>query len=146
MTYAKDKAEIDFAYKVRRAMTESTEQIPETTLERLKAARELALSCQKQAAPSKALAFGGILAGSNGASFSQKSSEQSWFRKIWIILPLLVFALGLYGIYEHEQEQQINDLAEIDAAVLVDELPPDAYLDNGFNAYLNQEKPEKTEE
>lgn len=145
MTYAKDKAEIDFAYKVRRAMTESTEHIPEATLERLKAARELALSRQKQAEPSKALAFGGILAGSNGVSFSQKSSL-SWFRKIWIVLPLLVFALGLYGIYEHEQEQQINDLAEIDAAVLVDELPPDAYLDNGFNAYLNQEKPEKTEE
>lgn len=146
MTYAKDKAEIDFAYKVRRAMTESTEQIPEATLERLKAARELALSRQKAAEPSKALAFGGVFAGNGGVSFAQKSSQQSWFRKVWFALPLLVFVLGLYGIYEHEQEQQINDLAEIDAAVLVDELPPDAYLDNGFNAYLNQEKPEKTEE
>ena len=49
-----------------------------------------------------------------------------------------MLAVGLYGIYEHEQQQQINDLAEIDAAVLVDELPPDAYVDNGFNAYLNK--------
>jgi hypothetical protein len=137
MTYAKDKEEIDFAYKVRRAMTESSEQLPEATLERLASARQLALSRQKQAEPSRALAFGGVLAGSNGVSFSQKN----WIKKSWLALPLLVLMLGLYGLYEHEQEQQINDLAEIDAAVLVDELPPDAYLDSGFNAYLNKETP-----
>jgi hypothetical protein len=143
MTYAKDKEEIDFAYKVRRAMTESSEKLPETTLERLATARQLALSRQKQAEPSRALAFGGVLAGSNGVSFSQKN----WVKKMWLVLPLLALMVGLYGIYEYEQEQQINDLAEIDAAVLVDELPPDAYLDNGFNAYLNKETPPaKTEE
>ncbi|MBR7798735.1 DUF3619 family protein [Undibacterium fentianense] len=137
MTYAKDKEEVDFAYKVRRAMTESSEMLPSATLERLASARKLALSRQKQEEPSRALAFGGILAGSNGTMFSNKS----WLKKLWISLPLLVLMLGLYGIYEYEQEQQINDLAEIDAAVLVDELPPDAYLDNGFNAYLNKETP-----
>ncbi len=143
MTYAKDKEEIDFAYKVRRAMTESSENLPEATLERLATARQLALSRQKQAEPSRAMAFGGVLAGSNGVSFSQKN----WVKKMWLALPLLVLMVGLYGIYEYEQEQQINDLAEIDAAVLVDELPPDAYLDNGFNAYLNKETPPaKTEE
>lgn len=143
MTYAKDKEEIDFAYKVRRAMTESSENLPEATLERLATARQLALSRQKQAEPSRALAFSGVLAGNNGVSFSQKN----WVKKMWLALPLLVLMVGLYGIYEYEQEQQINDLAEIDAAVLVDELPPDAYLDNGFNAYLNKETPPaKTEE
>jgi hypothetical protein len=143
MTYAKEKEEIDFAYKVRRAMTESSENLPEATLDRLAAARQLALSRQKQAEPSRALAFGGILAGNSGQSISQKS----WVKKMWIALPLLALMIGLYGIYEYEQEQQINDLAEIDAAVLVDELPPDAYLDGGFNAYLNKETPPiKTEE
>lgn len=143
MTYAKEKEEIDFAYKVRRAMTESSEKLPEATLERLAAARQLALSRKKEAEPSLALAFGGVLAGSNGISFSQKT----WFNKSWFALALLVLLAGLYGLYEYEQEQQINDLAEIDAAVLVDELPPDAYLDSGFNAYLNKETPPaKTEE
>lgn len=143
MTYAKEKEEIDFAYKVRRAMSESSEKLPEATLERLAAARQLALSRKKEAEPSRALAFGGVLAGSNGVSFSQKT----WFNKSWFVLALLVLLAGLYGLYEYEQEQQINDLAEIDAAVLVDELPPDAYLDSGFNAYLNKETPPaKTEE
>ncbi len=145
MTYAKEKADIDFAYKVRRAMTESAENIPEPTLERLAKARELALSRKKEASPVAALAFGGILAGNNGRSISQKS----WIKKLVFSLPMIVLAVGLYGIYEYEQQQQINDLAEIDAAVLVDELPPDAYVDNGFNAYLNKDnKPaeQKTEE
>lgn len=143
MTYAKEKEEIDFAYKVRRAMTESSEKLPESTLERLAAARQLALSRKKEAEPSRALAFGGVLAGNNGVSFSQKK----WFNKSWFALALLVLLAGIYGLYEYEQEQQINDLAEIDAAVLVDELPPDAYLDSGFNAYLNKETPPaKTEE
>ena len=142
MTYAKDKEEIDFAYKVRRAMTESTENLPTNTLERLASARQLALSRQKQATASAVFAMGGVLAGSHGTHSSQKS----WMKKMWIALPMLALVIGLYMIYEHAQEQQINDLAEIDAAVLVDELPPDAYLDNGFNAYLNKEKPEKTEE
>lgn len=145
MSYAKDKEEIDFAYKVRRAMTESTENIPQTTLDRLASARALALSKQKEEVPVAVLAFGGILAGNNGTSISQKS----WVKKLALALPILALIIGLYGIYEHEQQQQINDLAEIDAAVLVDELPPDAYVDNGFNAYLNKdpkETKEKTEE
>jgi hypothetical protein len=32
----------------------------------------------------------------------------------------------------------VADLAELDAAVLSDELPLSAYLDHGFNAYLTQ--------
>jgi len=135
MNYAKEKAEIDFAYKVRRAMTESAENIPESTLERLAKARELALSKQKPEGAAAVLAFSGALAGNNGRSISQRP----WLRKLLFSLPLIVLAVGLYSIYEHEQQQQINDLAEIDAAVLVDELPPDAYVDNGFNAYLNKD-------
>lgn len=51
-------------------------------------------------------------------------------------LPLLAFIIGLTGIYEFEQQQHIFETAEIDAAVLSDELPLIAYFDHGFNAYL----------
>ena len=40
------------------------------------------------------------------------------------------------GIYHHEQQRRIAEIAELDAAVLSDELPLSAYLDHGFNAYL----------
>ena len=42
------------------------------------------------------------------------------------------------GIYQAEQQQRISELAELDAAVLSDELPLSAYLDHGFNAYLTK--------
>ena len=127
--------DIEFAYKVRRALNESAENIPESTLNRLGNARKIALSRKKQESSIAVFAPKGILAGNSGFSFQ---GPTSWFGKLGVALPMLVLIVGLFGIYEYEQKQRINDLAEIDAAVLVDELPPDAYLDTGFTAYLNK--------
>lgn len=127
--------DIEFAYKVRRALNESAENIPEATLNRLSNARKIALSRKKQESAIAVFASKGVLAGNMGFSFQ---GPNSWFGKLGVALPMLVLIIGLFGIYEYEQKQRINDLAEIDAAVLVDELPPDAYLDTGFSAYLNK--------
>jgi hypothetical protein len=61
-----------------------------------------------------------------------------WLGRMGMVLPLLALVGGLAGIYQYEQQERIADLAEIDAAVLSDELPLSAYLDHGFNAYLTQ--------
>lgn len=135
MNYSKEAKDLDFAYKVRRALNESAENIPEPTLNRLSNARKIALSRKKQENPSAVLISKEILAENTGHSFNRSNA---WFGKLGFVLPLLVLMLGLFGIYEYEQQQRINDLAEIDAAVLVDELPPDAYLDTGFSAYLDK--------
>jgi hypothetical protein len=55
-------------------------------------------------------------------------------------VPLFALVAGLSSVYQHEQKQHIAELAELDAAVLSDELPLTAYLDNGFNAYLASQK------
>ena len=130
-----DAKDIEFAYKVRRALNESAENLPEATLNRLCDARKIALSRQKQGSAIGVFASKGVLAGNTGFSFQ---GPNSWFGKLGVALPMLVLIVGLFGIYEYEQKQRISDLAEIDAAVLVDELPPDAYLDTGFSAYLNK--------
>lgn len=135
MNYSKEAKNLDFAYKVRRALNESAENLPESTLDRLSNARKIALARKKQENPSAVFISKGILAGNSGLSFK---GPNSWFGKLGVILPMLVLMLGLFSIYEYEQQQRINDLAEIDAAVLVDELPPDAYLDTGFSAYLDK--------
>ncbi|MFZ6747831.1 DUF3619 family protein [Undibacterium sp. Ren11W] len=138
MNYLKDTNELEFAYKVRRALNESAENIPGSTLERLAEARRIALTRKKQAAPVAVRSVSGVLAGNSGFSFQ---GPNSLLGKFGVALPLLVLILGLFGIYQYEQQQRIADLAEIDVAMLVDELPPDAYLDTGFRAFLN-----KTEE
>lgn len=135
MNYSKEAKDLDFAYKVRRALNESAENIPESALARLASARKIALAHKKRTAPSAAFAFKGVFAGNTNFSFQ---GPGSWLGKFGVVLPMLVLILGLFGIYEYEQQQRITDLAEIDAAVLVDELPPDAYLDTGFSAYLNK--------
>lgn len=52
--------------------------------------------------------------------------------------PLLVLVAGLVLIQQHHQFEQIMVAAEIDSALLADELPPDAYGDPGFSEYLRR--------
>ena len=72
-------------------------------------------------------------AGNIGAFFSTPLMN-----RMGVIVPLLALVIGLAGIYEHEEQERVAELAELDAAVLSDELPLTAYLDQGFNAYLAQ--------
>ena len=49
---------------------------------------------------------------------------------------------GDRGQHQHLHEQaEIRAAAEIDAALLADDLPPEAYGDPGFGAYLKQPEP-----
>ncbi|MFZ6690329.1 DUF3619 family protein [Undibacterium sp. SXout20W] len=135
MNYSQESQDLDFAYKVRRALNESAESLPAPTLDRLAMARKAALARKKPDAGAKVHIFSGVLAGNNGFSFSGPST---WFGRLGMIIPLLALVAGLAGIYQHEKEQRISELADIDSAVLVDELPPAAYVDTGFTAYLNK--------
>jgi hypothetical protein len=44
--------------------------------------------------------------------------------------------LGLLAIAEWQQDARINDIAAVDIALLSDDVPPDAYMDSGFLAFL----------
>ncbi|MEB0140046.1 MULTISPECIES: DUF3619 family protein [unclassified Undibacterium] len=134
MNYSQQAQDLDFAYKIKRALNESSETLPAATLQRLAQSRQLALS-RKKAAPSRVLAWRGVLAGGANLSFS---GPASWLGRLGLIIPLLVLIVGLMGIYENEKQQGISELADIDVAVLADELPPAAYIDTGFSAYLNK--------
>ncbi|MGE5622181.1 MAG: DUF3619 family protein [Bacillota bacterium] len=128
-----NQKELNFAYKVRHALNETTENLPASTVERLSAARKIALARKKKDSPLRVLVSPRRLAGEAGSFFNMRFA---WLARMGLILPLIVVAAGLTGIYEYEQQRRINETAEIDAAVLADELPLSAYLDHGFNAYL----------
>ena len=129
--------DLNFAYKVRHALNEQLDDLPASTTDRLAQARKMALARKKAhvdvplsvrvAKTEMATAGGGML-----------SQPFAWLGRMGVALPLLLLVVGLAGIYQYEQQERIADLAEIDAAVLSDELPLSAYLDHGFNAYLNQ--------
>lgn len=51
--------------------------------------------------------------------------------------PLTLIVAGVIGVTYWENMQRAAELADIDAAMLSDNLPLNAYLDHGFNAYLS---------
>lgn len=122
--------DLNFAYKVRHALNEHLDHLPPSTADRLAAARKLAVSRKKAHAAPVRLAQR-QLAGNIASFFATPLMG-----RMGVIVPLLVLVVGLAGIYEHEEQERVAELAELDAAVLADELPLTAYLDEGFNAYL----------
>lgn len=130
--------DLNFAYKVRHALDEKLDDLRPSTTQRLAAARQIALVRKKPHAP--ALVAQNAWAGDGfGRALSKPFLRPfSWISRVGMALPLLALAAGLVGIYQFEQQQHIAVLAELDVAVLSDELPLSAYLDHGFNAYLTQ--------
>lgn len=127
--------ELNFAYKVRHALNEATDNLPLSTAERLASARKMALSHKKKESGLRLLLNQRALAGEAGRVFGTHA-RMSWLVRMGLAIPLIVVALGLTLLYQHEQQRLASELAEIDAAVLADELPLSAYVDHGFNAYL----------
>jgi hypothetical protein len=130
--------DLNFAYKVRHALNEKAEQLPASTSERLAAARKAALARKKPDAPAPLArsAFAGLanrLLGAPGKTLGRLS----------LAIPALALIAGLATIYQAQQDQRVTELAELDAALLSDELPLSAYLDHGFNAYLSQADSER---
>ena len=50
--------------------------------------------------------------------------------------PLVVLAAGLIVINTVQNERRASEVAEVDAALLTDDLPPSAYADPGFGQFL----------
>jgi hypothetical protein len=133
--------DLNFAYKVRHALNEKLNDLPPSAMQRLATARKLALARKRPHAPvlTTQLAYAGDGFGDGIDHVARAFSRPfSWMSRVGVALPLLTLAVGLVGIYQFEQQQHIAEVAELDVAVLSDELPLSAYLDHGFNAYLKQ--------
>lgn len=125
--------ELNFAYKVRHALDEDIDRLPASVTKSLASGRKLAISRKKKDSPLALFVPAQQIAGQFG---SVVGAPVSWLARMGFAIPLVVLALGLAGIYQYEHERRISDTAELDVAVLTDDLPLSAYLDYGFNAYL----------
>jgi hypothetical protein len=126
--------DINLAYKIRHALNDNLDNLPASTTDRLAAARAQALARKKADAPARAKTRQGNTF-DLGALFSMQ-----WVARAAVVAPLLAMVAGMVGVYQYEREQRAAELAELDAAVLSDDLPLTAYTDHGFNAYLAQQQ------
>lgn len=115
-------------YRVRQILNQGL-TLDDAKLARLRAAREQAVARQRISAPRMVLAWADNLTGSAENSASVFSR---------LLLPAAMLMLGLVAINTWQQSQTVQDLVEIDSAVLTSELPIDAYLDRGFDAWLKR--------
>jgi len=53
-----------------------------------------------------------------------------------VLLPVAVLVLAVSGIYTWQEKRRVAELVDIDAQLLTDDLPIDAYLDRGFQNWL----------
>ena len=123
--------EIKFANKVRQALNEGA-RVDTRIAERLRAARERAIANRKpEREPALAWARStavGVIGGFGGfGGFSVR-----------LLLPTALLVAGLVAIYSWQQEQRAADVEELDAQLLTDDLPIDAYLDRGFETWLKK--------
>jgi hypothetical protein len=107
-----------------------SQSLPAGVKDRLYSARLKALSVQK-------LEKMGVLQPVLAHSTASRSfgSRSFWDNFSWVA-PLLVLVFGLIGIAQWQQDSRINDIAELDIALLTDDVPPDAYADSGFLGFL----------
>lgn len=130
-----------FALKVTARLSDTTEALPHDIAERLRAARVQALGHRKavQARTASSVVMSG---GAAALTFGQE--ETGWWSRIASALPLIALIAGLVAINMVQIDNRANELAEVDAALLTDDLPPAAYTDPGFLQFLksNRDQPQ----
>jgi len=73
-----------------------------------------------------------VLAGHN-ASWFRFATDNRYLRQILAVLALL---LGMWISFYLDSVNYITALEEVDSALLSDDLPPEAFLDNDFFEWL----------
>ena len=127
-------AQDHFARASAALLRDGSTALPSAIKNRLHAARMKALSVRK---PEKVRQHKEVLATITGnwSSHSRSGSKSIWETLGWVA-PLVVLVFGLIGIAQWQDDSRINDMAQVDAALLTDDVPPDAYADSGFMAFL----------
>ena len=118
-----------FGRAVAARLSAGTDELNHEVRERLRAARVRALQVRKQSSEPAPVRLGR----SGAAALGERMSL--WHR-IGSVLPLLVLAAGLVLIHSVQTDRRATEIAEVDAALLTDDLPPSAYADPGFVQFL----------
>lgn len=122
-------AQDQFGLRVAAQLNSAALDLPHDISERLRAARTRAVAARLQSNPS--------VANQNGAAILHFGEEglNLWSR-LASVLPLIALVAGLALIQNVMDDNRANELAEVDSALLIDDLPPAAYADPGFLQFL----------
>ena len=137
MTTSPKKADIlqdRFGVKTAAYLSAASSSLPYDISERLRAARAQAVAKRKIA---KTQTVGGVVNSGGSAALTWGSDEGlGWWGRIGSVMPLIALVVGLLAINSIQNDNRAQELAEVDSALLTDELPPAAFADPGFVQFL----------
>ena len=138
MTYSnKNRADIlqdRFALKTVSYLSTGAADLSHDISERLRAARAQAVSKRKIA---KVQTAGNVVNMGGSTALSWGSSEGlGWWGRIGSVMPLIALVVGMLTINSVQSDNRAQEVAEVDAALLTDALPPAAFSDPGFVQFL----------
>ncbi len=119
--------EREFGYQIKQQL-DRTLDLEAATLDRLKAARTQALARQRMTEPVFVLAWADAIAGRLSGHPASAS----------IAVAGAALILALVGIQYWQQTPSVEEIEEIDAAILTGDLPINAYLDKSFDTWLKR--------
>lgn len=123
-----------FALKTVSYLSAGTAELPHDISERLRAARAQAVSKRKIAKTQTAANV--VNTGSSAALTWGADEGLNWWGRLGSVLPLVALVVGLLAINSFQSDNRAQELAEVDSALLTDELPPAAFADPGFVQFL----------
>jgi hypothetical protein len=127
-----------FGRRVAARLAAGTAELPYEITERLRAARVQAVARRKVTAD---LRLAGSMSASGGAATLTFGDEGlSWWSGLGAALPLIALVAGLVLIHVVQNDHRASEVAEVDAALLTDDLPPSAYADPGFVQFLKSHR------
>ena len=127
-----------FARRVTARLSAGNDDLPYDISERLRAARVQALARRKREVVVQQLRQAPVVVrqGRSAALGGWGSEGGTWWRALASAIPLMALFVGLVVVNVNETEHSSAEVAEVDAALLTDDLPPSAYADPGFVQYL----------
>ena len=136
--YIQEIARERMALRVCARLSDATDDLPYEISERLRAARVQALDKRKMLATRTAHV---ISSAGNSASLTLGGDYLNLWGRLAAMLPLLALVVGLISINVIQDQNSSDEIAEIDTALLTDDLPPAAYADQGFAQFLKINSP-----
>ena len=137
----KELAQDRFGLGIAARLSDASNQLPHVISERLRAARMQAVTKRKiisVRSASSVVASGSAAALTFGDTFGDE--KFSLWNAIASATPLIALIVGLISINIIQNDNRAGEIAEVDAALLTDDLPPTAYTDAGFVQFLKSRR------
>ena len=137
-----------YGRRVAARLAHGLDDLPYEVSERLRASRMQALARRKKpvsAAVARPVVVTTVLTSGRSAALGGGSEPDGvrWWHRFASAVPLMALIAGLVFVQVIQEQSTIDEVAEVDAALLTDDLPPSAYADPGFVQFLKTSLPER---